>query len=255
MKLGQRVKKGDLLFSIDIPKLKEYLENALVGGSDNTEMLYYISEVLNTKEKVESAISQLKPHYYAQKDGIVTAFNLENNALNNPLLPVVSIANSNELIISADIPIENSAQLQKGQNAYITLENGKNTQLEGNIKQVSSIAKPKISGTKTTVCVPIEISLKNINDDVFPGIPANVQIQTGDRKDIFCLSFMAIGQDEKGEYVYTYNKGQLEKKHIETGEELNGKVQILSGLTPQDFIVADVAKVTNKTRLIKVVKE
>lgn len=255
VKVGDRVKKGDLLFTIDIDNLQKYLENALLAGSDNKELLYYISEELGSKEKIEKALKEIKPAYYAQKSGIVTTFNLQNNTLSNPLLPVLSIADSSALIVSVDVPVESAKKIKKGQSVDIYMEGTQTAHYTGTIKSVSSLAKNKIEGTKTTVCVPVEVEFDKISNEIIPGLPADIKIKTEKAKTIYCLNYMAIGQDDEGEYVYSYNNGVLEKKYIKTGEELKGKVEVLSGVTKDDYIVGDIAKVNENTKMIKVIEE
>ena len=53
------------------------------------------------------------------------------------------------------------------------------------------------------------------------------------------LPYEAVSQDEKGEYVYVYESGRAYKRYIETGEELANGVEILSGLSETEEIIAD----------------
>lgn len=254
-KQGQRVSKGDLLFTVDIDQLKEYLEKALVAGGDSADLLNYISEFLNTEEKIEKAMRDIKTHYYAEKDGVISSLNIEKNTLSNPLLPILSITNSKQLVINADLPAEQANIVSQGQRVAIDLKNGAQSTYSGKVKQVSGIAKTKLDGTKFSVFIPVEIEIETTDNDIIPGLKAEVKIQTEREKNISFLPYASISQDDKGEYVYVLKGPKIEKKYIEVGEDLEEGVEVVSGVSQEDIVIKDIAKIKHQNQTVKVVKE
>lgn len=96
---------------------------------------------------------------------------------------------------------------------------------------VSSSAIPE-----TVVDVTISIE-KGSFGELRSGYSVTAQLKTGEERTLTMLPYTAIGQDDKGEYVYILENGISVRKDIVTGIELSDKTEIVSGIDANDRVL------------------
>ena len=96
---------------------------------------------------------------------------------------------------------------------------------------VSASAVPE-----TVVDVTIAIENGNVAE-LRSGYSVTAQLKTGEERMLTMLPYTAIGQDDKGEYVYILENGISVRKDIVTGIELSDKTEIVSGIDSEDKVL------------------
>lgn len=76
--------------------------------------------------------------------------------------------------------------------------------------------------------------------EILPGLFARVRAPLGDRPNALLVPVDAISFDQQGRYVLVVNdKNVVERRSVSTGQRVDDKQVIESGLTPDDWVVVD----------------
>jgi membrane fusion protein (multidrug efflux system) len=95
--------------------------------------------------------------------------------------------------------------------------------------------EPKIqAGTRT---LRLRARTPNTRAALHPGAYASIELVFEEIKDAVAIPALAIIPELGGKKVFVYSQGKAEPRTVETGIRLEDRVQILSGLTPQDTII------------------
>lgn len=130
--------------------------------------------------------------------------------------------------------------IEQGQTAYLSgaaLAEGKyrgSVMGIGDTAYTMPVSASSIPETVVDVTVAIESgSLGELRS----GYSVTAQLKTGEERMLTMLPYTAIGQDDKGEYVYILENGISVRKDIVTGIELSDKTEIVSGLNADDRVL------------------
>lgn len=130
--------------------------------------------------------------------------------------------------------------IEEGQTAYLNgaaLAEGK---YSGSVINIGDIAytTPVSSSAIPETVVDVTISIeKGSFGELRSGYSVTAQLKTGEERMLTMLPYTAIGQDDKGEYVYILENGISVRKDIVTGIELSDKTEIVSGISAEDRVL------------------
>ena len=108
-----------------------------------------------------------------------------------------------------------------------------------------------MNGKGDTV-VEVLIGIDDPDDALRTGYNARVEIYTQRRNDALTVPYEAVHQDSsQREYVYVYRDGEVERRYIQTGAELETSTEVTSGLAAGELIVINSSGELSDGALVK----
>jgi len=263
VEVGQKVKRGDLLFSIDSADIKSQIvqanaayQQALAGLKnaeldynrftklyqedsvskqqyDQMRLQYSVAQqnVAGARSGLNQAKEQLKyANVKAPFDGVIVEKMAVAGDLAAPGKPVVMIENASSLSVQTEVAGDLFAALRLGDTAQVVVD-GLDDAFDGTVYTLVGAANPK---TRTHI---VKLSLPkglNINSGTF----ARVSFKRDVRQTMMITKAAIVNRAGiEGVFVVKQNKAYFYM--VRTGLEMNGQVEILSGLELGDAIVVD----------------
>lgn len=261
VKVGQQVKQGDLLFSIDSGDINSQISQARSGYQqalaalkdaeldyerfsklykedsvskqqfDKIKLQYRVAQesLAAAKSGLEQAQAQLNyANVKAPFDGVVVDKMAVAGSLAAPGNPVVVVENLTSLSVQTQVSSDLYAKLRLGDNATIEID-GVQSSLEGTIYTLVSAADPR---TRTHT---VKLSLPNLND-INSGTFAKVSFKHGERQTVL-LPKAAIVNRAGIDGVFVVKDGKAFFYMVRTGQSLGDLVEIQSGVSLGDKVV------------------
>ena len=263
VKVGQTVKRGQLLFSIDSADIKSQIIQANAGYQqaiaslndakldydrftqlykeesvskqqyDKIRLQYNIAQqsVAAAKSALNQAKEQLNyANVKAPFDGVIVDKLAVAGDLASPGKPIVVIENTASLVVQTEVAGDLFAVIKMGDEASVLVD-GQSGGLVGIIYTLVSSANPK---TRTHT---VKLSLPVIND-VNSGTFARVSFKRGIRQTMM-VPKSAIVNRAGIEGVFVNEKGKAFFRMVRTGMKVGDKVEIQAGLALGEQIIVD----------------
>lgn len=192
VKAGQRVEKGDVLFTVDKDATRAALQ---------TESELVVLAAMD--EKVT-----------APTDGVVTAMNCESGVSVNPAAPCVMIVREEDLQIRVSIREKDLPKIERGMTVRVSGDGFDRVSYAGVLEEISSAASLDSSGGATIQGV---VSLEEHDSSLRIGLTARVTVITSVIENGVVVPYAAIVSDEKDSYVYTVEEGRTYRRAITGG--------------------------------------
>ena len=229
VKSGDRVKKGDKLFSYYIADMAEQyadMGNLLANLSMKDKVLEEVKKYCTVKE------------VFSDTDGKVTSVQYNADDIMQKNTDVIKLANADILEVTVNINENYIDEVKTGQKAEITFNAVSDRKYTGKVTKIAeeAVQTTGLNGKETTVSVTITLDGKK-DDKLRIGYSADCSIVTSTDKDIIVVPYEYIHSDEKGEYVYGAVKNKAKKIYIKTGNEYKNGAQIISGLQKGDKVI------------------
>lgn len=243
--VGERVEKGELLFTLYSPELvvaqDDYLQ-VLKGamGSSRDRLIKQARLRLNLLGIDEKVISELEKNgqsfytvpFYAQQSGVLTALNVRHGMYVTPNVEMLSISDLKKLWVIADVFENQFDWLKLGKPAEVSLAGLGVHGMEVNIDYIYPQLDP------ITRSMKVRLSLDNPLERIKPGMTAEVAIFGGPLRDVLVMDKQALIQTGQGSRVIVKtDEQQFAVRKVQTGMQARGKVEVLSGLTEGDEVV------------------
>lgn len=267
--IGTQVKAGDLLAEIDAPDLDQQLfqaqsdlnnakANAALAKVTNERYQALLPKDYVTRQgadekaadfeaktaQVKSAqanVDRLKAlseykRIVAPFDGIVTVRNTDVGNLINTGSATGSemfvVADIHKLRLYVSVPQAYVPMVTNGTTAVLTVPERPGKQYEAKV-EASAGAVDVASGTTR-----MQLVVDNAAGELMPGAYANVRLTVGDKRDVLVVPSSAVIFDKEGLRVATVNsEDRVLLKHITIGRDLGSKIEISSGLAPEDRVI------------------
>lgn len=263
IRLGQVVRKGQLLAQLDNVQARLALEQAQASltsaesqmntaklGYDRIRSLYEkgsasLSDFENAKNSWQTAQSsyasaqrsveiqkeQINYGYiYAPENGVIAAVNAEIDENVSPGQVVAVLNAGNEMTIAMGIPESVINQVRECSNVSVTFPALANQRFDGQVTEVS----PAVD--RNTATYPVKVTLLAPTEDVKSGMAANVTYSFGQSSEnALIIPAKAVGEDSKGRFVFLVNgqsggEGTIQKQHVQIGELTPAGFEVLGGL-------------------------
>ncbi|MBF8964333.1 efflux RND transporter periplasmic adaptor subunit [Pontibacter sp. FD36] len=253
VKRGDKVTKGQTMATIDaqvleqnIAEVRTRLELANVAYERQknlwdqkigTEMQFLTAK--NNKEALERSLATLQQqrdqyNVKAPVSGVVDNVIPNAGEAVAPGVGIIRVVNTNGSKIVAEVSEAYLTKISKGDEALIRFPD-LNQEISATVDVVSSFINPS---SRTFM---IELRPKNVNIELRPNLVAVVRIQDYRKEDAIIIPVNLVQRDEKSQYVYVAQKqGEryvATRKEVETGVNYQGQVEVLNGLTAQDYII------------------
>jgi len=270
IKIGQQVKKGELLGRLDNVQNRLNYETAIATLTSNTSemntaklnldrnrILYEkgsasLSDFETAKNSFTTAQSgyesakrtvaiqkdQINYGYlYAPEDGTISAVNVEVDE-NIGSGKVVGVLNSGvRMEIALGLPESVINQVSEGMKASVSFSTLGDTSFTGTVTELS----PAVDANTATY--PSRITIDNPADEIKSGMAANVTFNLGaeaDHKPLPLVPAQAVGEDSNGNFVFLVNqegdKATVSKHPVTVGELTSEGFAITQGLSEGQLI-------------------
>ncbi|MDO6390487.1 efflux RND transporter periplasmic adaptor subunit [Pontibacter sp. BT731] len=253
VKRGDKVTKGQTMATIDAQVLEQNLAevrtrlelaNAAYERQKNlwdqqigTEMQFLTAK--NNKEALERSLATLQQqrdqfNVKAPVSGVVDNVIPNAGEAVAPGMGIIRVVNTTGSKIVAEVSEAYLTKIKKGDEALVRFPD-LNQEITATVDVVSSFINPS-SRTFT-----IELRPKNVDVELRPNLVAVVRIQDYRKEDAITIPVNLVQRDEKSQYVYVAQKQGARyvatRKEVETGVNYQGRVEVLKGLTAQDYII------------------
>jgi len=240
---GMAVKEGDVLLEIKSVSADDLNIEHLLPDDSGIEMIfkeYGVDIELLNSDNVKNVHSSQKVFIESPITGIITDVNVQVGDVVTPINKLLSVSDLTDIYVEALIPEQYSSKVSESAAVQISANSLGGEVYKGEIQTISPVATyiPSITGEGKTF-IASTIKIKNINNKMRPGLNVTTKIQVDEIEDALTIPYECILQDELNrEYVYNLKKdGQVQKKYIKTGYELDECVEIRSGISAKDRIV------------------
>ncbi|WP_299136837.1 efflux RND transporter periplasmic adaptor subunit [uncultured Vibrio sp.] len=239
--VGEKVNKGDVLFTLYSPELVKAQEELLSAYKTGRKGLIKGStERLVTlgvdKAQIRSITRQGKAsqtiEIKAPADGVIASLNIREGGYLSPAQAVISAGPLGEVWVDAEVFERQAHWISSGSNAEMTLDAIPGKEWQGNVDYVYPILDPK---TRT---LRVRLKFSNPNGELKPNMFANIALKPiSDDQVLTIPRSSVIHSGGMTRVVLSEGEGKYRSARIEVGREAGDKIEVLQGLTQGEHIV------------------
>ncbi|NOH35657.1 efflux RND transporter periplasmic adaptor subunit [Vibrio chagasii] len=239
--VGEKVNKGDVLFTLYSPELVKAQEELLSAYKTGRKGLIKGStERLITlgvdKAQIRSITRQGKAsqtiEIKAPADGVIASLNIREGGYLSPAQAVISAGPLDEVWVDAEVFERQAHWISTGSNAEMTLDAIPGKEWQGTVDYVYPILDPK---TRT---LRVRLKFSNPNGELKPNMFANIALKPiSDDQVLTIPRSSVIHSGGMTRVVLSEGEGKYRSARIEVGRETGDKIEVLQGLTQDERIV------------------
>ncbi|MDI1235099.1 MAG: efflux RND transporter periplasmic adaptor subunit [bacterium] len=254
---GDYVKVGQPIYEIyseDISIAKQdyktaFLQLELTDGLDKNisnlleaakqKLLYF--GLTNAQIEALQTTKVLSPYttFYSNYTGFVSEVLMQEGSYAMEGSPLLKLVDLSSLWLEVQVNANYISDISIGKMAIVSFDDFPEKSLNAKVSFINSEVIP------TSRLVLVRLDIPNPNLTFKPGMQANVSLVMGSLKGLF-VPIDAVIQDEKSSYIWIEKSdGKFENKMVETGEEVNGLIEIKSNINPNTKIVISGAYLIN----------
>lgn len=249
--VGDTVTAGQCLATVDLEQTQQAITKMASLSSllpDETVSVFAGNSIDLAKLR-DSIPTQIT----ADTTGTISDLTLSQGVVAYPTESLATISDLDTLRVSLDIPEETATRIAPSQSVTLTVSALGNQTYTATLTDVFPTAHETFVGTSAQTVVRCYAALTQMDDTLKAGYSVTGQIQVGDEQQLSCIPYTAVNQDDQGqEYVYLYQNGRALRRNITTGTELETVTEVISGLTPDDFVIADHNAVSKDGQFIRI---
>jgi membrane fusion protein (multidrug efflux system) len=205
------------------------------------EQLLSDEEHENVRFQFEAADAEWKLAKIRLEDTVITAPIAGTIALRNlkagmnvtPAQPLFRIVDFDSLIATVFVPELEMGNLEIGQQVVIVADAVPEKDFECRVKRISPVVDPG-SGT-----VKVTVDLSKDCAEIVPGLFIRVKIVLDTHENALIVPKRALLKEEERAYVFVVTDGVAKEAELATGFSDADRVEVLSGLGPNDLVVVD----------------
>jgi len=265
---GDWVKKGQVLAELEVPELQQKLQRARAslaverGSYDRLQRVWDSDHRLVAREDVDVAqgkfeqakaeVEELEAlvgytHIVAPFDGVVTARYVDPGALiqassqggvtaegssGGKAGPILSVADIDTLRVYVYVTEEETSLVKAGLPVTLRLREFPGREFKAT---VTRFANALDLSTRTML---VEADIDNAKHELYPGMYADVTIELARHDDAVKVPGSAVGGSGDAAFVWVVRDGKLAKIPVTTDFSNEGWVEVTSGLTGNETVVA-----------------
>ena len=249
--LGNRVKKGDLIATIDSTTMQSSYDAAkatLEQAEDAYGRLKVLYEQNSLPEikwvEVQSKLKQAKSveemakkhlkdsRLYAPFSGVISEKSAEVGQNVAPGIPVVKLVNVKHLKVKICVPEEEISHIEIGDQAFIEIPAVNMSNVEGVVVEKGVVANP------LTRSYDVKIRVEQSDGILLPGMVTTVHLFGKEKTGGVVIPANIVQLDEYDHtFVWVQKNGKAHKQLIQCGEYTAQGVVILNGLEMGDEII------------------
>lgn len=254
IELGSNVTKGQLIGTVDtegtekqIEELKKSMELAndvydrqkkLWDQNIGSEIQYL--QAKNNKERLEKTLNSVqtalkKSKIYAPMSGSISMMMAEKGEVVSPGVPIARMMSTTRVKLLADVPEKFVRNVKKRDKVLVKIP-ALDYSNEVEVSRIGNFIHPN---NRT---FEVEVRLSNPGGTLKPNLLALMYINDYSAKNTIVLDQGLVQQDLSGKYYVFAVKEEngkyfAEKRTIEMGRTYDGKVEIKSGIEPNDKVI------------------
>ncbi len=239
--VGEKVKKGDVLFTLYSPELVKAQEellnayrtgrNGLVKGA--TERLVTLGvDRGQIKSITRSGKASQTIEIKAPADGVIASLNVREGGYLSPAQAVISAGPLDNVWVDAEVFERQAHWMKAGSQATMTLDAIPGNEWQGVVDYVYPILDPK---TRT---LRVRLKFPNPNGELKPNMFANIALQPVTDDAVLTIpESSVIRSGGMTRVVLAEGDGKYRSARIEVGREAGEQIEVLQGLKQDDKIV------------------
>lgn len=264
--IGDHIKKGELLASIDAPEQTQELAQARAQREQIAARLELAEQTLARWETLQQRQSAISQQDLAEKrssvrqsradlaaadanvqrliqlenfrritapfDGVITRRSVEVGDLVSSNKELFAITQTDPLRLSVWVPQAYAGDLKSGSQVNINVREQPGNKLNATIDRIAG------GIDASTRSRQVELTLQNANGKLLPGAyaEANIQLSNGMRTLVAPSAVLVItDQNQRVAVVGTDNKVAF--KHVKLGRDLGRDVEIIEGINLEDTLI------------------
>lgn len=205
-------------------------------GPRDFEISYYRAQLQQAQANLQAAYATLADYTLtAPTNGTITKINTEKGEQSSLTTPVLTMMAESNLQIEVDIPESDIAKIKVGDQANITLDAfGEDVIFNGTITFID----PAATIIQDVVYYKVKVSFNEKNENVKPGMTANVDVKTSEKDNVLMIPARAIKEKDGKKLVQVLINGQPQDREITIG--LSGDeamTEVISGLTEGEEVI------------------
>ncbi|AQM70316.1 Cation efflux system protein CusB precursor [Vibrio campbellii] len=239
--VGEKVKKGDVLFTLYSPELvkaQEELLNAYRTGRQGlvkgaTERLVTLGvDRTQIKSITRSGKASQTIEIKAPADGVIASLNVREGGYLSPAQAVISAGPLDNVWVDAEVFERQAHWMKAGSQATMTLDAIPGNEWQGVVDYVYPILDP------TTRTLRVRLKFPNPNGELKPNMFANIALQPVTDDAVLTIpKSSVIRSGGMTRVVLAEGDGKYRSARIEVGREAGEQIEVLQGLKQDDKIV------------------
>ena len=187
-----------------------------------------------TVERIRAVLAYSK--IIAPFDGIVAQRlvnrgDLVQAATSTVTTPLFKVQRIDTIRVFCDVPEADAPRVRAGDVAVVKPFGLDGASLVGTITRFARRLDAQTRNMRT------EIDLPNPDERLYPGMYAEVALETDRHTDALTVPSAAIGTDGNGSFVYTVSGDRITRVAVNTGLNDNGQVEVTDGLPAEAAVV------------------
>lgn len=249
-KLGDRVSQGQVLATTDARLLQLELQKAESSAAKLRNDLNTYTELLQGNAATQEKVNEVRQNYRdavnqvsqtrknladlaikAPTSGTISAKAVEQGVFVAAGAEIATIINLSRAKVQVNLTESEVYQVAQGQQVKITTDVYPGKVFSGKISFIS----PQADATHN---YPVEIMVENASQSVLrSGTFVYADFSRKTKQNMLVIPREALTESVKNASVYVVINAIAHQKTIQTGMEVGGKIQVLSGLAPGDRVV------------------
>lgn len=253
VKVGQSVRKGQLLMTLDSKVMQSSLAE-LEKGFELVTTLYdkqkelwdqgigsemQFLEVKNRKESMERTMNTLKSQLeltriYAPFDGRVEKIIPKIGELASPGRGIIDVVNLSSLYVNTEVSEAFIQTVNRGDSVTVEFPN-----LPGISRTIPVAYKGDVINPQSRTFT-VRVEIPNSGQEIKPNMLANMKIKVINLKDVVVVPTALIRQDVEGNYVFLVRNEsapKAQKAYIKTGSSDGNTTVVESGLAGGELLI------------------
>lgn len=224
---------------------KQRLQNALNKLSEEANSLKYSQQEniirLNELElaQLQDDLNKLVAETVSPVTGYVEKVYLQEGATASKGTLLMELADMSLMVARADVTEYDAPLLSVGQSCTVTTSGLPGVEYTGHITKIAAAAVEKEKSSGTEQVVPVEVTLTDANDLLKTGYSVDMEVYTALREDVLSVPVQALMRDGDRAYVFVLQNEVLEQREVEIGLTGEKRIEIISGLSLNEPVVAN----------------
>ena len=239
--VGDRVKKGGLLYEIYSPALEtakaEFLQvlrrnnpNVVKASRHRLWALGISEDRIKALEKHRTLTQKVK--VFSPIDGVITKLDAADGMYVRPEDVIMTLADVSTVWLISDVFESDAELLRHGAKVSATSKFDAGLKITGKVDYIY----PTVN--QVTRTIPVRTVLDNANGHLKPGMFMTISIEGHDRQAVILVPREALirtGLQER--VILALGGGHFQPALVTSGREFGNKIEILSGLSPDELVV------------------
>lgn len=253
--VGDKVRKGDLLATIDTTSLRAQLDAAEAqvtaaqaqvdedGDASSSQQAANAASLASAESDLDAARDALEAATMrAPFSGTVSAVGFEvgdqaggsttPTATGSDSTPAITVISPRSLLVEANVSAADVSQLEKGMQVEVTPTGGGDVAY-GTVAEVGVIATAGDSGAAQ---FPVTVSVTGRPKGLYAGSTASLAITVKQATDVLAVNSQALHTDGSETFVYVIDGSKRRKQVVTVGETYGMQTEVRSGLEEGDVV-------------------